>query len=256
MLLYRRAFLFIAASIVGLGGASPARSAKKPVVFLAGATGRNGSVVLQELLALSGAPFDIVAMSRDPAKAREKFPNVRWVQGDVTQPSTLEAAMSGGVDFVISAVASSTAEGPNRPETVDAEGTRNLSAAAKKAGAKRFIIITSSVSGQADHPLNKRLGNVLMHKAEAEQALYDSGLEYVVVGPSGMTDEPPGARKIILIPRSEYRQGMVIGRADTARVIIHALTDPAAANRTFTVAYGDGPDDGSWKQIFKTLPQR
>jgi uncharacterized protein YbjT (DUF2867 family) len=245
-----------AAAFAAFGRALSARAAEKPKVFVAGAAGRNGSAVLAELLALPGAPFSIAAMSRDPAKARERFPTVAWVQGDVTQPSTLETAMAGGADFIISAVASSTAEGPNRPEAVDAQGTRNLIAAAKKAGAKRFVIITSSVSGQVDHPLNQRLGNVLVHKAEAEQALYDSGLEYVVVGPAGMTDEPPGARRIILIPRDQYRQGMVIGRADTARVIIHALTDPAAANRVFTVAYGEGAGDESWKSAFASLPRK
>lgn len=255
MLLYRRNFL-IAALLAAAAGVQPVRAADKPKVFLAGATGRNGSVVLQALLALPGAPFAIIAMSRDPAKARERFPGVTWVQGDVTEPSSLDAAMAGGVDFIINAVASSSAEGPNRPEAVDAQGTRNLIAAGKKAGARRFVIITSSVSGQIDHPLNKRLGNVLVYKAEAEQALFDSGLDYVVVGPSGMTDEAPGQRRIILIPRDQYRQGMVIGRADTARVIIHALTDPAAANRTFTVAYGEGPDDGRWKESFSSLPRQ
>lgn len=239
-----------------LPGRAWAQEARRLRVFLAGATGRNGSVILQSLMSLPGTPFEVTAMSRDVAKARARFAGVAWVEGDVTQPDSLARAMQGGVDLIISAVASSSAEGPNRPEAVDAEGTRNLIAAAKKAGARRFVIITSSVSGQADHPLNKRLGNVLMHKAAAEQALYESGLEYVVVGPSGMTDEPPGQRKIVLMPRSDYKPGMTIGRADTARVVIHALTDPQAANRTFTVAYGEGADDGAWKTEFASLPPR
>jgi uncharacterized protein YbjT (DUF2867 family) len=243
-------------ALASFGAASPLRAGEKPVVFLAGATGRNGSVILEHLLGLPGAPFAVLAMSRQPEQARERFPSARWVEGDVTKPDSLAAAMAGGVDFIISAVASSTAEGPNRPEAVDAQGTRNLIAAGRDAGVRRFVIITSSVSGQADHPLNRRLGDVLIHKAAAEQALYESGIEYVVVGPAGMTDEPPGQRRIILIPREQYRPGMTIGRADTARVVHRALIEPQAANRTFTVAYGEGAADERWTQSFASLPAR
>jgi uncharacterized protein YbjT (DUF2867 family) len=257
MSIKRRAFLTLLGTVPTVFAASRrVHAAQKPVVFLAGATGRNGSAVLRALLALPKAPFTVIAMSREPAKARDKFPQARWVEGDVTQPESLARAMQGGVDIIVSAVATAQGEGPNRPERVDAQGTRNLIAAGRQAGAKRFVIITSSVSGRVDHPLNKRVGNVLVYKAEAEKALYESGMDYVVVGPAGMTDEPAGQKKILLIPRDQYRPGMTIGRDDTARVIVHALTDPGAANRTFTVAYGDGPDDGSWKAAFATLPRR
>jgi len=220
-------------------------------ILLAGATGKNGRHVLQHLHALG---LDVRAMSRNVATAKEQFGGqYAWVEADVTQPETLAAAVDG-IDIVISAVATALPMGGNRPEKVDFEGTVNLSTAAKAAGAERFVIITSSVSGTKEHFLNTIGGNVLIWKAKAEQALVDSGLEYVVVGPAGIDDSPGGQRAIALIPRSAYEPGMVIGRHDLAAVVIAAAGHPDAANRIFTATNTDAPASASWLSSFASLP--
>jgi nucleoside-diphosphate-sugar epimerase len=133
-------------------------------ILLAGATGRNGRQVLSQLREL-GLPMR--AMSRDVDAARRvhggSSANFEWVEADVTRPATLGAALSG-VNVVISAVATARPFGGNRPERVDFEGTRHLIAAAKTAGVRRFVIITSSVSGRRGGLLNLLLRNVLVWK--------------------------------------------------------------------------------------------
>src|SRR4051812_34325659 len=144
----RRALL---TSIVALGCVGTAQAQTKPIVLLAGATGKNGSVILA---ALKKSPYTVRAMSRNAAEAAAKFgKDVEWVSADVTKPETLTAAMKG-VTYVIDAVAARGKEGQDSPESVDLGGTRNLAAAAKAAGVKRLVIITSSVSGEVDNPLN------------------------------------------------------------------------------------------------------
>jgi uncharacterized protein YbjT (DUF2867 family) len=220
-------------------------------ILLAGATGKNGHHVLEQLHALG---LNVRAMSRDVEDAREEFgAQYNWVEGDVTKPETLVAA-ADGVDIVISAVATAMPFGGNRSEKVDYEGTINLSTAAKAQGATRFVIITSSVSGTKDHFLNTIGGNVLIWKGKAEQVLVDSGLEYVVVGPAGIDDSPGGEQAIALIPRSEYQSGMVIGRDDLATVVIAAAGHPDAANRVFTATNKEGAASDAWLDSFKTLP--
>jgi uncharacterized protein YbjT (DUF2867 family) len=222
-------------------------------ILLAGATGNNGSVVLQQLGDLG---LKVRAMTRDAAAARKEFgERYEWVEADVTKPDTLKAATMG-VDIVISAVATAWPVGSNRPEKVDYEGTVNLATAAKAAGATRFVIITSSSSGQTDHFLNYIGGNVLIWKGKAEEALMASGLEYVVVGPTAMTDEPLGARKIRLVPRAEYVRGMTVSRADTAAVVITAAGLPAAANRTFSVLNADGAGTTAWRDQLAQMPRK
>lgn len=110
--------------------------------------------------------------------------------------------------------------GSNRPERVDDEGTVNLSRA-----------------------------------TTAEETLMESGLEYLVVGPTAMTDEPAGTRKIRLIPRTAYVRGMTVTRGDTAAVVTAAGL-PASANRTFSVLDGEGAATPVWRGQFEKMPRR
>ena len=220
-------------------------------ILLAGATGNNGKHILT---ALDELGLDVRAMSRSVEDAKEEFgAQYDWVEADVTDPASLAAAVQD-VDIVISAVATAMPFGGNRSEKVDYEGTVNLSRAAKAAGATRFVIITSSNSGVEDHFLNTIGGNVLIWKGKAEEALVDSGLEYVVLAPAGIDDKPGGTTQIALIPRSEYESGMFIGREDMAAVAIAAAGHPDAANRVFTATNLDGPASMAWLDRFADLP--
>jgi uncharacterized protein YbjT (DUF2867 family) len=236
-----------------LVGAEALAGLEGKTILLAGATGRNGSVILRQLGELG---LKVRAMARDTAAARAEFGDgCEWVEADVTRPGTLAAA-TRGVDIVISAVATAWPVGSNRPEKVDYEGTVNLARAAKEAGATRFVIITSSVSGQKDKFINYIAGDVLVWKGKAEEALRASGLEYVIVGPTVMTDEPAGQQEIRLIPRSEYERGMTVTRGDTAAVVITAAGLPGAANRAFSVTNGSGPAGTAWRARFPDLPRQ
>lgn len=220
-------------------------------ILLAGATGKNGRYVLKRLGELG---LDVRAMSRNIERAAENFgAEYDWVQADVTDAETLPAAVKD-VDIVISAVATAMPVGGNRPEMVDYQGTVNLAGAAKAAGATRFVIITSSSSGEKDHFLNTIANDVLIWKGKAEQVLVDSGMEYVVVGPAGIDDRPGGVEAISLIPRSEYVAGMFIGREDLAAVTIAAAGHPDAKNRVFTATNAEGAASEAWLDRFAELP--
>jgi uncharacterized protein YbjT (DUF2867 family) len=222
-------------------------------ILLAGATGNNGSVVLQQLGDLG---LKVRAMSRDVAAARERFGSrYEWVQADVTDPASLKNAVKG-VDVVISAVATMMPVGSNRPERVDYEGTQNLARAAKAAGVKRFVIITSSVPGKRGGFLNLVGGNVLVWKGKAEEALVASGVPYVIVGPAAINDDPGGTRAVRVIPRSQYQSGMAVTRADLASVVIAAAGLPAAANRAFSVINGDGAPGVAWQESVEAMPRK
>ena len=247
----RRSFIIATVALAAL----PAVAAQeKPLVLLAGATGKNGSVILEQLQ--TNPDFRVRAMTRDAAAATAKFGNkVEWVEADVTKPETLGPALKG-VTYVINAVAASNKDEANFPVKVDLEGTRNLAAAAKKVGVKRFVIITSSVSGQVDNPMNKRGNDVIIYKGKAEEALIASGVPYTIVGPAGMNSNPGGVKSIVLVPRSEYKMGQAITRADTATVAIAALTNPDAANKAFSVSNGDGPGTPAKDVKFAGLPAK
>ena len=221
-------------------------------ILLAGATGNNGRHILSLLEDLD---VDFRAMSRNINKASKKFGNqYDWVQGDVTKPDTLINAVEG-IDIVISAVATKMPFGNNRSERVDYLGAVNLINASKEAGVKRYIIITSSSSGVKDHFLNTIFNNMLLWKAKAEKYLVNSGLEYVVICPSVINDNPGGKKMINLIPRPSYEDGMKITRADLATVVVVAAGHSYSLNKVFTVINEEKNYSNLWTQGFKNMPE-
>ena len=233
-------------------GAQAVEQLRGKTILLAGATGNNGQVILQQLRELG---VTVRAMTRNAASARTRFGgDIDWVEADVTRPESLAAAVQG-VDIVISAVATAEAEGPNRPEMVDYHGNRNLATAALEAGATRFVIITTSIIDYEDHFLNS-IGQMLTYKHLAEQFLMQSGLEYVVVGPAGIEWSDGGQANIELRPRAEYRMGQRIASGDLASVVIASAALPEAANRVFSVANGTQPAGGDWQRQFSLMPDQ
>jgi len=100
---------------------------------------------------------------------------------------------------VVSAIGARGAKGPDRPEMIDYQGVANLAAAAAQAGIRHFVLVSSMGTTQADHPLNKLFGNVMIWKAKGEQALRDSGVPYTIVRPGGLVNEPAGQGRIQLV---------------------------------------------------------
>lgn len=242
----------LAATPQEIVGARALSNLQDTTILLAGATGNNGSAVREQLTALG---VSVRAMSRDGQKARAKYGDTHeWVSADVTKPETLGPVLEG-VDVVIWAVATMSPWGGNRPEMVDYQGMVNMATAAKAAGVRRMVMITSSVSGSEDSLLNW-VGDMIIWKGKGEEAVMDSGLEYVVVGPSAIESEPGGSAPIKMIPRSDYERGQTITLGDLASVVIAAAALPEAANRVFSVNNGEGPADLEWQAQFATLPTR
>lgn len=231
-------------------GAQALENLQGKTILLAGATGNNGGAVREQLTELG---VRVRAMSRNADKARDKYgDNHDWVSADVTQPESLGPAVEG-VDVVIWAVATMMPWGGNRPEMIDYQGVVNMANAAKAAGVSRMVMITSSVSGSEDSMLNW-VGDMLIWKARGEEAVMNSGLEYVVVGPSAIEFEAGGNAPIRMIPRSEYARGQSITSGDLASVVIAAAALPEAANRVFSVNNGEGAPELDWQAQFADLP--
>ena len=99
-----------------------------------------------------------------------------------------------GVDYVVSALGSSGQRDPeNRPELVDYGGVKALAEAARSAGAKQFVLVSSIGVTHPDHPLNHTLDNVLQWKLRGEQAVRATGLPYTIVRPGVLTNDPGGS---------------------------------------------------------------
>lgn len=219
-------------------------------VLVAGATGRSGRLIVEELRTQG---YAVRAFVRDADDARELFGNdVEIVTGDVTDPASIVPAM-GGISAVISAVGAGGTSGRSSPEKVDYEGVRNLAQAAADAGVGQFVLISSMGTTHDDHPLNRMFGNVLLWKARGEQAVRDSGVAYTIVRPGGLINEAAGQGRVTAMQGDPRMDSTVLPRADLARVCVAAIREPAARDKTFEVIRRDGEPVSDWQAFFAAL---
>jgi uncharacterized protein YbjT (DUF2867 family) len=145
-------------------------------VLVTGATGFVGPHVVH---ALRAREVPVRALVRDQRRgSRLAAWGAELVVGDVTEPASLRAAVTG-VDAVVHLVA--IIKGRRAEfERIMTQGTRDLVAAAREAGVRRFVL--ASALG-----LDERSKDVVPYYAakwEMERALKESGLEYVILRPS------------------------------------------------------------------------
>jgi NADH dehydrogenase len=230
-------------------------------VLVTGGTGFIGSHVVAALLArLPEAAIRV--LSRRVQTAHRWGRRVQVVQGNVTQPASLAAALTG-VDAVIHCVQfpGNPVEDPARGWTwwnVDARGTENLAAAARAWGCRRFVYL--SAAGAAPG----RTEPWLRAKAAAEQAIAASGLAAVVLRPTWVYG--PGDRRVSRMARAIRRLPVlpILGRGDrrvqpvlafdVAAAAVAALTMDDLTGRTLELG---GPDilpiDGVARSVQQVL---
>lgn len=225
------------------------------MILVAGGTGFIGSAIVRALRTRGEA---VAVMSRSADATIQ--PGVSIRAGDVLRPETLPAAIAG-CETVINAV-----QFPNYPtenkskgftfEEVDQHGTERLVAAAKAAGARRFIYI-SGVGAAPD-----AAKHWFRAKWAAEAAVKDSGLTYTILRPSwvyGPDDHALNrlvgfARRLPFVPvigNGEQRLQPVFVD-DVAASVSASLGHPAAENHVFEVG---GPQVLTMNEIVRMVLQ-
>jgi uncharacterized protein YbjT (DUF2867 family) len=249
--------LSVLAAAVGLfvmAGPGAVQAQEGPaVVLVAGGTGGTGRHVVTQLLEQG---HTVRVLSRSEESARGAFGDaVEVVVGDVRTPETLAAAVAG-VRYVVSAIGSSGRTDPsNSPEAVDYRGVKNLvEAAVVDGGVEHFVLVSSMGISQPTHPLNRFANNILLWKGLGENALRFSGLNYTIVRPGGLIDEPGGQAAIRAGQGDTMEQGR-IPRADVAKVCVAALGRADASRKTLEIISGAPGQAVDWEAFFAPLAQ-
>lgn len=228
------------------------RDAGRPVVLVAGATGGTGHAVVETALKRG---FPVRVLVRDAEKARTLFgERVEYAVGDVRQPRSLRGAVRG-VRYVVSALgAGSGARDPeNSPEHVDYAGVKALAEAAKAGGVEHFVLTSSMGVTHPDHQLNRILDNVLQWKLKGEDAVRASGLNYTIVRPGGLTNEPGGREGIRILQGDPPDVVGRISRADLAEVLVGVIGREEAYRKTFEVIGDPDARGADWISLLGGL---
>jgi uncharacterized protein YbjT (DUF2867 family) len=216
-------------------------------IIVAGGTGRTGQIIVNKLVANGVHPHVLV---RDIPKANTLFgAAVTLHAADVRDLETLIEPLQG-VDALISAVGTCTPVGGNCPRRVDYEGVVNLVQAAQRTGVRRFILISSIAVTHPEHPLN-RFGKILDCKLKGEDVLRQSGLDYTIIRPGGLTDKPGGSNALIF-GQGDQITGM-LSRDDLAEICLQALQHPHLSRVTFEAIDAGKKGFPNWVNLFVSL---
>ncbi|XP_020088131.1 uncharacterized protein At2g34460, chloroplastic isoform X2 [Ananas comosus] len=195
---------------------------KKRNIFVAGSTGRTGRRIVEKLLSRG---FAVRAGATDLDRAGSSLPqspDLQLVRADVTEGADKLAQAIGGADAVVCATGFRRSWDLFAPWKVDNLGTVNLVEACRKAGAEQYV--------------------------------RKSGINYTIIRPGGLRDEP-AAGNIIMEPEDTLYEGS-ISRDQVADVAVEALECPESFYKVVEIVARADTPNRSIKDLFSSIKQK
>ena len=207
-------------------------------LLIVGATGGTGRELVGQALERG---YTVTAFVRDPSKISVEHRGLTVIRGDVLAGTSLDAAMRGQ-EAVLCALGHRRYFGPSR---ILSEGTRNLLRSMEAHAVSRLVCETSLGIGDSAGRMGLYytlfvipviLPFYFWDKTRQERLIAESGVEWVVVRPSALTN---GAM------RGNHRHGSSVGsfllterisRADVAEFMLNQLESDAYLRATVGVS--------------------
>ena len=199
-------------------------------VLVIGANGKTGTLVTQKLLNSEHEP---IAMIRN-SNHKNKFD----AMGVETRIADLEFPIDHALnqcDAVIFAAGSGSKTGKDKTVLVDHIGAIRSIVGAQVQGINRYVMLSSI---HADTNSTSPISHYLRAKAHADNYLRESNLNYTIVCPGALTDDPGTDRIALsfdLAPQSPFSTS----RSNLAKVLVSCLDVEASFQSSFSVCEGD-----------------
>jgi len=206
-------------------------------VAIAGGAGNVGRRLIRELV--EGGDR-VRSLDRNPEHAAAvRMARAEPVTVDLERDGLPVIAMAlEGVDAVVFTVGAGPGSGPEPKWTIDYAGALKLIAAAAIAGIRRYVML-SSVGADPGAPGDDTFAVYLRAKGKADEELRNSGLDYTIVRPTSLTDDPGAG----LVEAGEIVDHGTISRDDVAGVLATVLKVDTTIGKTFEVTSGRMPID-------------
>lgn len=202
--------------------------------------GGHGQIALRLSRLLSERWDEPVGIIRNPAHAED-------VQAEGAQPAVLDLESATVEDLMgilrgaraaVFAAGAGPGSGIARKDTVDRAAAALFAEAAERTGVRRFVQISSMGHERADDPaVGEVFGAYLRAKAAAEEDLRARDLEWTILRPGKLTDEP-GTGLVLMAERVDRAD---VSRDDVAAAVLALLDEPRTAGRTVELVGGAVP---------------
>ncbi len=205
-------------------------------VFIIGIAGGTGSRVAA-LLATRGD--QVSGLCRRPEQiAALRAVGANAVLGDVATISEQElASTASGADVLVFTAGAGERDDDSMIDAVDGDGVSKAIAAACLAGITRLLLVSVFPEAWRERDMPKSFEHYMTVKKRADIELVHSGLDWVILRPSSLTDDP-GTGRVSLSMAELHTE---ITRDDVAATIATLLHSPRVSRRILEVTAGETP---------------
>src|SRR4051794_25604876 len=204
--------------------------------------GGHGQIALLLEKRLTERGDEVVGVVRNPDHVRDveaTGATAAVLDLEDTDVATLTDVVKGA-DAVVFAAGGGPNSGAARKETVDRGAAVLLADAAEQAGVRRYLMVSAMGTEKADPDSDEVFQVYLRAKQAADDDLRSRDLDWTVVRPGRLTDEPPAGRvQVGSLPRGE------VSRADVAAVLDAALRTDSTIGKTFDLLRGNQTVDAA-----------
>ncbi len=205
-------------------------------VFIIGGAGKVARLLTPRLAA---GGHVVRSLHRDPAqRAALTELGATPVLGDLQAMDAGQLAQAmAGADVVVFSAGAGGKGGPELTDAIDGHGLTLAVAAAREAGARRFVLVSAFPEAGRGAQASERFEHYMRVKKAADVQLVASDLDWVIVRPGTLRDEPGTGRVQagLAIPYGD------IARDDVAAALAAIVDQPAVSRVIIELTQGDTP---------------
>lgn len=202
-------------------------------VFVVGANGQIGKHLVD--LLKDSPEHSVRAMVRKEEQSEQlKKKGIESAVVSLTGSVDEIANAAKGCDAIVFTAGSGGSTGADQTLLIDLDGAVKTIEAAENLGIDRFIMVSAFQANNREN-WNEAIKPYYVAKHYADRALLQSDLNYTIIRPGGLVNEP-GTGKVTAA--EELERGS-IAREDVARTILASLTDENTYKRSFDLISGD-----------------
>lgn len=204
-------------------------------VLVVGSTGKTGRHIIPLLKAAGHTPRAMIRNfdQRDEMEAL----GAECVAGDLEKP--LGYAVKGNWT-VIFAAGSGSKTPPEKTTEVDFHGAISLIETSERMNVRRFIMLSSMNTDDPDSGPEK-LRHYLHAKAGADARLRQSLMNWTIVRPGYLNDEPSHEMLELAPSLGIVNENTRIGREDVAKVMVACMAHDNTIGKSFDIIDGKTP---------------
>jgi len=200
--------------------------------------GGHGKVARHLTPMLTAAGHEVSSIARNPDHADEiRSWGASPVITDIEQLDVTGLANAfAGHDAIIWSAGAGGGD-PKRTYAVDRDAAVRSIEAAERAGVRRYLMVSYFGAGP-NHgvPEDNDFFAYAESKAQADEALRASSLDWTIVQPSGLTDDPATGHI-----EADAEEGAQVSRGDVAGVLAAAVEDASTIGRSIRFNTGETP---------------